>query len=97
SAVGILLTQFMSNTATMAMLTPIALSMCQTLNVAPHPVLMALATVTAAAYATPVGTPPNSLVLVAGYRFRDYLLLGGIFNVLVYVLVVLLVPLIWPF
>ncbi|MCS7216556.1 MAG: SLC13 family permease [Candidatus Bipolaricaulota bacterium] len=97
SAVGILLTQFMSNTATMAMLTPIALSMCRTLNVAPHPVLMALATVTAAAYATPVGTPPNSLVLVAGYRFRDYLLLGGIFNVLVYVLVVLLVPLIWPF
>lgn len=97
SAVGILLTQFMSNTATMAMLTPIALSICQTLNVAPHPVLMALATVTAAAYATPVGTPPNSLVLVAGYRFRDYVLLGGLFNLIVYALVVLLVPLIWPF
>lgn len=97
SAVGLVLTQFMSNTATMAMLTPIALSMCRALDVAPHPVLMALATVTAAAYATPVGTPPNALVLVAGYRFRDYVILGGLFTLLVYGLVVLLVPLIWPF
>ncbi len=97
SGVGLVLTQFMSNTATMAMLTPIALSMCQALEISPHPVLMALATVTAAAYATPVGTPPNSLVLVAGYRFRDYLVLGGLFNVLVFSLVVLLVPVIWPF
>lgn len=97
TGVGLILTQFMSNTATMAMLTPIALSMCRALNVAPHPVFMALATVTAAAYATPVGTPPNSLVLVAGYRFRDYVILGGVFNLLVFLLVVFLVPLIWPF
>ncbi|MFN3346631.1 MAG: SLC13 family permease [Candidatus Bipolaricaulaceae bacterium] len=97
SAVGIVLTQFMSNTATMAMLTPIALSMCRSLGVNPHPVVMALATVTAAAYATPVGTPPNALVLVAGYRFRDYVLLGGLFTLIVFALVVFLVPLIWPF
>lgn len=97
SAVGLVLTQFMSNTATMAMLTPIALSMCRSLGVNPHPVVMALATVTAAAYATPVGTPPNALVLVAGYRFRDYVFLGGLFTVITYLLVVGLVPLIWPF
>ncbi len=97
SAVGLVLTQFMSNTATMAMLAPIALSICRSLGVSPHPVLMALATVTAAAYATPVGTPPNALVLVAGYRFRDYVLLGGLFTGIVFVLVVLVVPRIWPF
>ncbi len=97
SGVGIVLTQFMSNTATMAMLAPIALSMCRSLGVNPHPVLMALATVTAAAYATPVGTPPNALVLVAGYRFRDYVIFGGLVVLISYALVVLLVPLIWPF
>jgi anion transporter len=97
SGVGLILTQAMSNTATMAILAPIAVSICQGLGISPRPVLMALATTTAAAYATPVGTPPNSLVLVAGYRFRDYVLLGGLLTVLVYFVVVLLVPVIWPF
>jgi len=87
----------MSNTATVAMLAPIILSMTKGLGIPPHPFLMALATAGAAAYATPVGTPPNSLVLVAGYRFRDYVLLGGLFTVVAYLLIVFLAPVFWPF
>ncbi len=97
TGVAIVLTQFMSNTATVAMLAPIALSMCRGLGISPHPVMMALATAGAAAYATPVGTPPNSLVLVAGYRFRDYVLLGGLFTILAYLVIIFLTPVFWPF
>lgn len=97
TGVAIVLTQFMSNTATVAMLAPIVLSMAQGFGISPHPFLMALATAGAAAYATPVGTPPNSLVLVAGYRFRDYVVLGGLFTVLAYIVIVLLAPVFWPF
>jgi len=97
SGLGMLLTQVMSNTAAAAVLAPVALSMCQQLGISPHPVLMALATTCAAAFATPVATPPNTMVLIAGYRFTDYLLLGGLFNLVVFGLQLVLVPLIWSF
>ncbi|MGQ9699754.1 MAG: SLC13 family permease [Candidatus Bipolaricaulaceae bacterium] len=97
SGLGLVLTQVMSNTATTAMLAPIALFLSQELQVSPHPILMALATTCAAAFATPVATPPNTLVLTAGYRFTDYILIGGPFALLTFGVVILLVPLIWPF
>ncbi len=97
SGLGMLLTQVMSNTAAAAVLAPVALAMSRQLGISPYPVLMALATTCAAAFATPVATPPNTMVLVAGYRFTDYVLLGGIFNLLTFGLQLALVPLIWPF
>lgn len=97
SGLGLVLTQVMSNTATAAMLAPIALFLSQELQVSPHPILMALATTCAGAFATPVATPPNTLVLTAGYRFTDYILIGGPFTFLTFGVVILLVPLIWPF
>ncbi len=97
SGLGMILTQVMSNTAAAAVLAPVALSLAQQVGISPYPVLMALATTCAAAFATPVATPPNTMVLVAGYRFSDYLLLGGLFNLLVYGLQLSLIPLIWPF
>jgi anion transporter len=97
SGLGLVLTQFTSNTAVTAMLAPVALFLSQELGVSPHPMLMALATTCAAAFATPVATPPNTLVLTAGYRFTDYALVGGLLTLLSYGLVLLLVPLVWPF
>lgn len=97
SGLGLLLTQLTSNTAVTAMLAPIALFLSQEMGVSPHPMLMALATACAAAFATPVATPPNTLVLTTGYRFTDYLVVGGLLTVVSYGVVILLVPLIWPF
>ncbi len=97
SGLGMLLTQVMSNTAAAAVLAPVALSMCQQVGISPYPVLMALATTCAAAFATPIATPPNTMVLFVGYRFGDYLLLGGLFNLLTYGLQLFLIPIIWPF
>lgn len=97
SGLGLVLTQLTSNTAVTAMLAPIAMFLSQELGVSPHPMLMALATTCAAAFATPVATPPNTLVLTAGYRFTDYLVVGGLLTVLSYGVVLLVVPLVWPF
>lgn len=96
-AIGMILTQFMSNTATTALLAPIALFISQGMEVSPYPLMLGLCTMTAAAFASPVATPPNTMVLVGGYRFKDFLLVGGVLNLLVFVLVVSLVPIIWPF
>ncbi len=95
--IGMVLTQFMSNTATTALLAPIALFIAQGMDVSPYPLMLGLCTITAAAFASPVATPPNTMVLLAGYRFKDYLLVGGVLNLLVFVMVVFLVPIIWPF
>lgn len=97
SGLGLVLTQVTSNTAVTAMLAPIALFLSQELGVSPYPMLMALATTCAAAFATPVATPPNTLVLTAGYRFTDYVVVGGLLTALSYGVVLVLVPLIWPF
>lgn len=94
---GLVLTQLTSNTAVTAMLAPIALFLSQEMGVSPYPMLMAIATTCAAAFATPVATPPNTLVLTAGYRFTDYLVVGGLLAVLSYGVVILLVPIVWPF
>ncbi len=97
TGLSMVLTQISSNTAVTAMMAPIALFLSQQMGVAPQPFLMALATAAAASFATPVATPPNTLVLVAGYKFLDYVIVGGLFNLLCYFVVILLVPLIWPF
>lgn len=57
------LTQFMSNTASTALLAPIGISIAKGIGASPHAVMMAIAVAASCAFATPVGTPPNTLVL----------------------------------
>ena len=58
------LTQFMSNTASAALLCPIGIAISKQLGADPAAVLMAIAVAASCAFATPVGTPPNSLILI---------------------------------
>ena len=60
------LTQFMSNTASAALLCPIGLAISKQLGADPKAVLMAIAVAASCAFASPVGTPPNTLVLGPG-------------------------------
>ena len=57
------LTQFMSNTASAALLCPIGVAISKQLGADPKAVLMAIAVAASCAFASPVGTPPNTLVL----------------------------------
>lgn len=93
-----LLTQFMSNTAAAALLCPIGFSIAKGIGVSPHAVIMAITIAASCAFATPVGTPPNTLVLSAGgYRFMDYVKAGAPLFFLELILCSILIPIIWPF
>lgn len=71
------LTNFMSNTATTALLVPIGMSIAANLGADPRAVLMAIVIGGSCAYATPIGMPANLMVLSAGgYKFADYVKCG---------------------
>ena len=90
--------QVISNTATTVLLAPIAFQAAQTLEVSPYPMLMAVALAASTAFATPVASPVNTLVLGPGqYRFGDFLRIGVVLQLLVLVATMLLVPLLFPF
>lgn len=94
----LVLSQLISNAATVLITAPIALSIAATMQVSALPFLMALTVIAAAAFLTPVATPANLMVMQpAGYRFGDYWKLGLPLAILFLVFAVFYVPLIWPF
>lgn len=92
------LTQFMTNTASTALLAPIGIAIAQGLGADPRAVLIAIAIAASCAFATPVGTAPNTLVLGPGnYRFIDYIKVGGPLIVVCFIVSVIIIPIVWPF
>ena len=92
------LTQFMSNTASAALLCPIGIAISKQLGADPKAVLMAIAVAASCAFATPVGTPPNTLVLGPGnYKFLDYVKAGTGLVIVCFVVSLVIIPMIWPF
>jgi anion transporter len=92
------LTQFMSNTASAALLAPIGISIAQTIGADPKPVLMAIGIAASMAYATPMATPPNTLVLGPGsFTFNDYVKVGVPLCVICFIVSVIIIPIFWPF
>ena len=92
------LTQFMSNTASAALLCPIGIAISQQLGADPKAVLMAIAVAASCAFATPVGTPPNTLVLgPGGYKFMDYVKAGTGLVIVAFIVSLIVIPMVWPF
>ena len=92
------LTQFMSNTASAALLCPIGIAIAQSLGADPKPVLVAIACAASCAFASPVGTPPNTLVLgPGGYKFMDYVKAGTGLIIVCFVVTLVVCPMMWPF
>ena len=92
------LTQFMSNTAATALLAPIGIGIAKGLGASPHAVMMAICIAASCAFATPVGTPPNTLVLgPGGYKFMDYVKAGTGLVIVSMIVSVAIIPMIWPF
>ncbi|MCA9936427.1 MAG: SLC13 family permease, partial [Anaerolineales bacterium] len=93
-----LFTQVLSNTATTVVVAPIALAAAHNLGIAPHAFLMAVALAASMAFATPVASPVNTLVMGAGdYRFGDYIKVGVPLILIGLLASVLLLPLLFPF
>lgn len=92
------LTQFMSNTASTALLAPIGLAIAVGIGASPYAVLMAIAVAASCAFSTPVGTPPNTIVLgPGGYKFMDYVKVGTPLMGLCFIVSVIIIPMVWPF
>jgi di/tricarboxylate transporter len=91
-----LFSQFISNTATTVLIAPIALSLALDMGLAPAPFLMTVAIAASTAFATPVASPVNTLILGPGnYRFGDFLRIGVPLQMLALILTLVLVPLIF--
>lgn len=92
------MTQFMSNTASCALLAPIGIAIAKGMGADPHAVLMAIGVAASCAFGTPVGTPPNTLVLGPGqYKFMDYVKAGVPLIIVCFIVSILIIPMVWPF
>ena len=92
------LTQFMSNTASCALLAPIGLHIAAGMGASRHAILMTIGIAASAAFATPIATPPNTLVLgPGGLKFMDYVKIGLPLLLITYIGCLLIIPRVWPF
>lgn len=92
------LTNFMSNTATTALMVPIAVSLAQGLGADPRAVVVATVIAGSCAYATPIGMPANTMVVgIGGYHFRDYVKAGLPLILVSFVICMVLLPILFPF
>jgi len=86
------LTNFMSSTATAALLVPIAAFAAMELGYDVRSMIIAVAMAANIGYGTPISTPPMTMAMSAGYRFIDYVKMGGLVNLLAFILLCLLFP-----
>ena len=92
------MTNFMSNTATTALMVPIGISIAQGMGADPSAVLMACVIGGSCAFATPIGMPANTMVVTAGgYTFKDYAKAGIPMIVVATIVSMILLPIFYPF
>lgn len=97
-ALTAVITNFMSNTATAALMAPLALPIALGSGISPLPIAMGIAMSASACFLTPIATPPNTIVLGPGrYTFLDYVKAGWPLQLITLIMCWLLIPLIWPF
>lgn len=92
------MTLFISNTATAVLMAPIALQSALSYGVSPLPFLFAVTLGASLCFASPFSTPPNALVMPAGqYTFMDYVKVGAPLQLILGILMIFILPLIFPF
>ena len=93
-----LMTMFISNTATAVLLAPIAMQSALQIGVSPYPFLFAVAVGASMCFASPFSTPPNALVMPAGqYTFMDYIKVGLPLQIIMGIVMIFILPLLFPF
>lgn len=93
-----ILTQLMSNTATILLFMPIAISVAESIGISVYPVAMIVTLAGAASYATPFAAPQNMLATGwTNYKFMDFVKVGLPMVFITYLVVVCLIPIFMPY
>lgn len=93
-----LMTMFISNTATAVLMAPIAMHSAMQIDCSPVPYLFAVTFGASMCFASPFSTPPNALVMTAGqYTFMEYIKVGLPLQIIIGILMIFILPLIFPF
>lgn len=92
----VLLTQPMSNQAAAAVVIPIAVQTAIQLGLNPRTFAMMIAIAASTSYLTPL-EPACLMVYGPGrYRFLDFVKVGGLLTIIVYLIAIIMTPLLWP-
>jgi di/tricarboxylate transporter len=97
-ALTVLLSQAMKGAAVSAVIAPIAIQAAVQIGVDPRAMAMGVALATSMAFVTPLGHPVNILMMgPGGYRFKDFFKVGLPLTVLLFIIVLVILPIFWPF
>jgi di/tricarboxylate transporter len=76
---------------------PIVLNTSTNMGLSPYGLIMSVAMAASASFTTPISHPANILVMgPGGYRFLDYLKVGGLLTLVILVVLMLVIPIFWP-
>jgi di/tricarboxylate transporter len=92
-----LATCFVPTAALVVLMGPIALSTASNMALSPQTFMMAIAMSASASFMTPISHPANILVMgPGGYRFSDYLKIGGLLTLVIMAIIIVVLPIFWP-
>ena len=90
--------QFISNTATAVLFAPIAMNAAIAMDANPTTFMIGVAVAASMAFATPIASPTNALVMTAGgYKFMDFVKIGVPLQIVMFIVMMLAVPFFFPF
>ena len=93
-----LLSQGLDGAPAVVLLAPVVFETVAQLGLSPYPVMMGVALAASAAFMTPFSHKANLLVMGAGgYRSMDYVRIGTPLTIILLVMMVVLVPMVFPF
>lgn len=92
-----IMTSFLSNTATAIIMTPLALESAFILGLNPQPFIMTIMFAASLSFMTPNGYQTNTMVLSpGGYKYTDFMKVGIPLHIILGIIGVILIPIIWP-
>ncbi|MGD9044982.1 MAG: SLC13 family permease [Desulfobacterales bacterium] len=96
-ALTFLATCFVPTAALVVLMAPIVLNTSANMGLAPHALMMAVAMAASSSFMTPISHPANILVMgPGGYRFMDYFKIGGLLTFVILIVIIFVLPLLWP-